>query len=281
MLYYNMVFRKNYSTVNRRKRYIKRAKGAASQSKQILTNLRSIESLKEKERGERQFTTLQHQSTNNALTDIQVHPIVPCLTGSAVAPAWDQAYWSQSTISNSVAQATCGRIYMNLAFTAYTEKQPVTFSVLHVKLVPDQADYIMETQGLGLSGINTNDFLMRGVSVVNAGIANTYGTINLNPKYFKTVKRWDFTLGSVMNDSTATTKTTVLANSHKAFQYSFPTGYKMGQVGLDDWDLATPEVICRNENLNFFIIASDNLTGLDLGNPSYTLQCRTTCTARV
>ncbi|AXH74959.1 MAG: putative capsid protein [Circoviridae sp.] len=277
-----MVLRKNSkSTVQNRKRYIKRKRSAAAQSKQILTNLRSIESLKEKERGERQFTTLQHQSTNNALTDIQVHPIVPCLTGSAVAPAWDQSFWSQSTISNTVAQATCGRIYMNFAATAYSEKQPVTFSLLHVKLVPSQADYIMETQGLGLSGITSPDFLMRGVSVVNAGIANTYGTINLNPKYFKTVKRWDFTLGSVMNDSTATTKTTVLANSHKAFSYSFPTGYKMGNVGLEDWDQAPPESICKNENLNFFIVASDNLTGLDLGNPSYTMQFRTTCTARV
>ena len=225
-----MPYRPRNDKIKRRKNYIRRRRSAGAQSKQIMTNLRSIESLKEKERGERQFTTLQHQSTNNALTDIQVHPIVPALTGSATAPAWDQAFWSQSAISNTVSQATCGRIYCDLAFTAYTEKQPVTFSVLHVKLIPAQADYIMETLGLGLSGIDVNDYLMRGVSVVNAGIANTYGTIHLNPKYFKTVKRWDFTLGAVMNDSTATTKTTVLANSHKAFSYSFPTGYKMGQV---------------------------------------------------
>lgn len=275
-----MVFRKN-NKVRARKNYIKRNKGANAQSKQILTNLRSIEALKESERGERQFTTLQHQTTNNVLTDIAVIPVVPCQTGSAQAPAWDNTYWSQSAISNSVAQARCGRIYCDMAFSSYSEKQPVTFSCLHLRLQPEYADYLMETQGLSLSNITDPEYLMRGVSVINAGIASLYGTVHVNPKFFRTVKRWDFTLGSVLSNSSATDKVGVLGNTHKAIQYSFPTGYQMGTVGGADWDSVEPEQICKNENLNFFIVCSDNISGLDLGYPSYSMAFRTTCTARV
>lgn len=276
-----MVYYKRKRPAAARKNYIKRRKGASAQSKQILTNLRSIEAVKSDLRGERQFTTLQHQTTNNTLTDIAVIPVVPSLTGSSDAPAWGNSYFSQSSISNSVAQATCGRVYCDMAFTAYTEKQPVTFTVMHVKLQPAQADYLMQTQGLLLTNLTDPDFSLRGVSVINAGIASLYGTAHLNPKYFKVIKRWDFTLGSVLDNSSATDKVAVLGNTHKAWQYSFPTGYKMGQVGLGDWQATPPEDLCKNENLNFIVVFSDNISGLDLGYPSYAMNFRSTCTARV
>jgi len=264
----------------KRKNY--RGKARRSRRPTAAKNLGKIEHIQRSLKSEIQRTVLQHQVTNNALTDYVVHPIVPCLaTGSTVAPAWGDGYFSQSEIGALASTATCGRIYLDFAFSAYSEKQPVTFTVMHVKLQPAQADFVIQSQTLQLSSLNTASYSMRGVSVVNAGIASLYGTAHVNPMYFKEVKRWDFTLGPTQSTSaTSPASTTVLSNTHKAWQYSFPTGYKMGTPGLDAWQGILPEDICKNENVNFILIFSDNLTGLDLGNPSYTINARTTVSSR-
>lgn len=277
-----MVFTRQ-NRVSARKKGIKRKRSAGAQSKQILSNLRSIESLKQANRADAQLTTLQHQVTNNVLTDYKVHCIVPSFLSTPDCPAWSPAFWSQSVISNSAPQATCGRIYIDMAFTINSERQPLNFTVMHVKLKPDMADYIVKTQGMGLSVLTGTDYTFRGVSTSTQGVASLYGCATLNPAFFKTVKRWDFSLGSTVNTSALSASTTVLGNTQKLIRYSFPTSYRMGTPGIDgqSWTTLAPDEICKNEHLNYIIVFSDNVTGLDLGYPSYSLNCICTSKALV
>jgi len=247
----------------------------------VKKNSRAIEHIKQSLKEDVQRTTLVHQVNNDVLTATTVHPIVPCVMGSADSPAWSPGYFSSALLGDKFAQATCGRVYMDMAFTTYTEKQPVTFTVMHIKATKDMADIMLNSSAMGitLANIDGNQYSYRGQVVTTTGAASLFGTVSLNPQFFNVVKRWDFTLGSTLDNSSGTDSVSVLGNTHKAIKYSFPTGYKMGTSQTGGWWATPPELICRNEVLNWIVVFSDNITGLDLGYPSYTINSMCTVTA--
>lgn len=264
--------------VQRRKNFIRRSKGSGAQSKQILTNLRSIEAIKQAARGEKNQQTLQHQVTNNILTDTTTHALVPVITGSASSPAWGTTLWSDSPIATLTPQATCGRVYCDMVFQINSEKSPVTFTVTHFKMNKAQADFIIAKMGLSLSLIDNLEYMHRGTLVSTTGVASLSGITTLNPKYFRTVKKWQFTLSAVVpSSSSAPAAITNLGNTQKHIKYSFPTGYRMGTEN-GDWSTVSPEEICKNEHYNFIMVNSDN-QGVDLAYPSYSINAISTVTA--
>lgn len=264
------------SALQKKKRNIRSKTGSKAQSKQILTNLKSIEYLKDQNRVEKTQYGMYHECTNYALTNYQVCQLNPALTAGVNSPQWRNC-WSDSALTLQAMRVTMGRIYLNMQFTSYSSLNPVTITVLHVRLQKDTADQLIETLGTDLAGLDALQYRTRGITGGYVqGQATTNGMIAMNPKYIDVKKKWIFTLSGRLSIGPTTNDSSVPTSSYKNIQYDFPTGYRFG-FDRGAWSQYSADEACRAEMKNYILVFTDQNTALAT-KPSMSIFAQCTAT---
>lgn len=259
------------------KKNIKRNKSSTSQSKQLLRTNQRIDALALKVADQKAVYGLKAEFYPDALAPLTTYtavPLCPTLVGSGAFAVWGNCF-SDDTNAYEAQRVRLGRMYTKLGFYAGAENGPVSMSIFHIRLKEETADQLIDDAGADLSGLISDKHYITGHGTgVDSGVGSH---VQLNPTYFKTVKKWNFTL---MNRYANTSNEAPMGSPSqmmKNIEYSFPLGYKLGS-DKDDWNSQTALDSTPAHMRNFILIFCDN-SSLDAANPTYRFLCQCNATA--
>lgn len=251
---------------------IKKSKSARAQQRQLSRVNARIDSLALKVLDQKSTYGMKLEETPLALdplTNYRAIPICPTLQGSGNYSVWGNCFSAGEKAYDSE-RVRLGRCYTKMGFYSNSESGPNNFSVFHVKLQPETMDELITSAGEDLSSLTTDIHYITGHGTdVTSGVGSH---VQLNPRFFRTQKKWNFTLvnkhlpgGAAHNLGTNTIQ--------KIIEYSFPLGYKIGSDGSKWRTMSAPDSH-ELDKRNFILIFCDN-SSLDAENPSYRIlaQC--------
>ena len=288
-------YRKN-SGQKKLQKWAKKRRGARSQAGQIVKLSKSIASINNRTAATRIRFGLFHEINTVAIpavvnTDYTCYRMQPAYhvgAGSGVvgpgaptwlgSPAWDN-YFSAGDLSHTVPSMRLGRMNVLMRFNSGNEEAPTNFSVFHCKLQPEHAEYMLETYGLELKGLENIKHYLLG-SPQTSDNASTSGDVVMNPHWFKVIKSWKWQFTNKM--VTGSAYSTNHRSTYKRIQYSFPMGYKLGREGGSaNWQTANADMDTPNHLKNYLFIFCNNSL-LDLGeSPSMAIMLRCYGTAQI
>lgn len=268
-------------TANRNKsavklqRFIRRRRSANAQSVQLVKTNKRINLLQTKLKSNPNKYGLYHEVYSTALTGYTPLMIQPAGTAGTNSVAWANCF-SNNTAAVNANRVRLGKLYIHMQFTCYTEPQPITYSVFHVRLTPKNSVHMVQQFGTALAGITTPTYFIRGASSVLPYSANTEGLVMLNPDYFIIKKRWHFTLTN-RQVGIGSSQTTNASSTFKNIDYSFPLNYTLGQ-GHGSWKAVSADGDTKSDLKNYILVFSNN-AGADLEYGSVSILCQCTATA--
>lgn len=259
-------------------RWVRRRRGARSQSKQISKAFKKIASIRDDMRKDDQKYGLTKEFISSGLTD-KILLIAPAYTAGAASPAWTNCF-ADNTNALLCNRVRLGRCYVKMQFTSANERSPITYSVFHVRLNPKNAEYLINQYGDNLATLSSPLGFIRGTTPISAGDASGGGNVMLNPDWFIVKKQWRFTLSQyVATDDTGQPQRSAQktgSGTLKNIDYSFPLGYTLGK-GVGSWADVPADKDTAPHLRNYFMIFSDNL-GTDLQYNQYSILCQSTAT---
>lgn len=257
----------------RRSRFIRWAKSASAQSRQIQTNNRRLNAVQARLAQDTQRYGLTKEFISSGLTD-KILMIAPAATAGLSSPVWTNCF-ANNTNALLANRVRLGRCYMKMQFTCGNERAPITYSVFHVRLNPKNAEYVISQFGDNLATLSSPLGYIRGTTATSLGDASGGGNVMLNPDWFIVKKQWRFTLTGYNNVSVITSST----NSYSTFRnidYSFPMGYTLGK-GVGSWGDVPADKDTAPHLRNYLMVFSDNI-GTDLQYNQYSILCQCTAT---
>lgn len=257
----------------RRSRFIRWAKSASAQSRQIQTNNRRLNAVQARLAQDTQRYGLTKEFISSGLTD-KILMIAPAATAGLSSPVWTNCF-ANNTNALLANRVRLGRCYMKMQFTCGNERAPITYSVFHVRLNPKNAEYVISQFGDNLATLSSPLGYIRGTTATSLGDASGGGNVMLNPDWFIVKKQWRFTLTGYNNVSVITSST----NSYSTFKnidYSFPMGYTLGK-GVGSWGDVPADKDTAPHLRNYLMVFSDNI-GTDLQYNQYSILCQCTAT---
>lgn len=280
-----IVGRKIAKKKKRKLRIIETKTSAAAQSKQIAATVKRVDRLSTRVYRDSTRYGLYHVARSSLMgAAANVVYLQPALTvspsGAGFSPAWGPCF-EQAPSALNCTRARLGRMYVKMCFTCNTEDAPITISVFHVRLNPKNAEYIMKTNSTNFgtilgSGAN-EEYLVRSPSTYTTGLAENFGTPMLSPAYFIVKRSWTFTIGTQNNTAVGTSPSTVLSQTMKLINYSFPLGYTLGS-GTGTWGDVSADTDTAPHLKNYLLVFSNNSL-LDLAqSPSYSILSQCTAT---
>lgn len=268
-------YRKRRNT--RRSRFIRWAKSASAQSRQIQTNNRRLNAVQARLKKDTQRYGLTKEFISSGLTD-KVLLIAPALTAGTSSPSWSNCF-ANNTNALLANRVRLGRCHVKMQFTSANERSPITYSIFHVRLNPKNAEYVISQYGDNLATLSSPLGFIRGTTPVAAGDASGGGNVMLNPDWFIVKKQWRFTLAQyVATDDTGQPQRSSQrtgSGTLKNIDYSFPMGYTLGK-GVGSWGDVPADKDTAPHLRNYFMVFSDNI-GTDLQYNQYSILCQ--CTA--
>ena len=154
------------------------------------------------------------------------------------------------------------------------EDGPTTFTSFLVMLRPDTMAQLTENQGTDLQGsLLENIHYMNALQTDAGGATYTSGQIELNPAYFKILKRWNFSIGVETFSTAANEPSRSLDESFKRYTGSIKVNKKL-QNGRGNFDPSSMTTF-QNEAKVFLLTFTDNITGIE-GSPRLDGQCMVT-----
>lgn len=270
---YGSFSRKRRNT--RRSRFIRWAKSASAQSRQIQTNNRRINSVNRRLRADTQKYGMYHEFTgdNYANSFLCIAPArVADSTYTTTFPQWTNCFGNAPNAAEAN-RVRLGRCHLKMQFTSYSEKSPVTYSIFHVRLNPKNAQYVTQTFGPNLgAATGTPRLYIRGASSATTGLADGSASTMLNPDYLIVKKQWHFTLSqyTASNIEQPQSKMPTLKN----ISYSFPMNYTLGK-GINNWTEVSAHDDTAPELRNYLLIFTNNQL-LDLQSNSYSILAQVT-----
>ncbi len=254
-------------------RWVRRRRGARSQSKQISKAFKRIDAIRDDMRKDDQKYGLFKEFISSGLTD-KFLLIAPANTAGASSPVWNNCF-ADNTNALLANRVRLGRCYMKMQFTCANERSPITYSMFHVRLNPKNAEYVVSQYGDNLASLPGTSGYIRGSTATSIGDASGGGNVMLNPDWFIVKKQWRFTLSALTNTS-QTQPTTTPAGSTKNIDYSFPLNYTLGK-GISSWSTLAADTDTAPHLRNYLLIFSDNI-GTDLQYNQYSILCQCTAT---
>ncbi len=254
-------------------RWVRRRRGARSQSKQISKAFKKIASIRDDMRKDDQKYGLTKEFISSGLTD-KILLIAPAATAGLSSPAWTNCF-ANNTNALLANRVRLGRCYVKMQFTCANERSPITYSVFHARLNPKNAEYLINQYGDNLATISSPLAFIRGTTATSIGDASGGGNVMLNPDWFVVKKQWRFTMSALTNTS-QTQPTTTPLGSTKNIDYSFPLGYTLGK-GVGSWGDVPADKDTAPHLRNYLMIFSDNI-GTDLQYNQYSILCQSTAT---
>lgn len=276
---YGSFSRKRRNT--RRSRFIRWAKSASAQSRQIQTNNRRINSVNRRLRADTQKYGMYYEFTgsNYANEFICIAPArVADSTFSSTFPQWTNCFGNAPNAAEAN-RVRLGRCHLKMQFTSYTERDPVTYSVFHVRLNPKNAQYVTQTWGPTLTASSgTPRLWVRGANTLTQGLADGAASTMLNPDYFIVKKSWHFTLAQYVstNDTGQPQRSAQNTGSGtlKNISYSFPMNYTLGK-GINNWTEVSAHDDTDPSLRNYLLIFTNNQLA-DLQSNSYSILAQVT-----
>ena len=194
--------------------------------------------------------------------------IIPlCPSRGATADGFSQ--WAQvfSNDQNCLesSKVRFGKMNVDMQFTSYSEKSPITFTCFLVKLREKTAKQVITDLGDDLSGTWVDGtHYARGLSTTYAGNSNCFGFVHLNPELFKVVKKKQFTIGAYEATTSALQGTRAysaikggMEGTLKNYSYQVPLGYQV--VNHDgSWTALNPKSGTKILNRHYIVVFSDN-----------------------
>ncbi len=257
----------------RRSRFIRWAKSASAQSRQIQTNNRRLNAVQARLKKDTQRYGLTKEFISSGLTD-KVLLIAPAASAGTSSPAWTNCF-ANNTNALLANRVRLGRCYMKMQFTCANERSPITYSIFHVRLNPKNAEYVISQFGDNLASLSSPLGYIRGTTATSIGDASGGGNVMLNPDWFIVKKQWRFTMSALTNTS-QTQPTTTPLGSTRNIDYSFPLGYSVGK-GVGSWGDVPADKDTAPHLRNYIMIFSDNI-GTDLQYNQYSILCQSTAT---
>lgn len=254
-------------------RWVRRRRGARSQSKQISKAFKKIASIRDDMRKDDQKYGLTKEFISSGLTD-KVLLIAPAATAGLSSPVWTNCF-ANNTNALLANRVRLGRCYMKMQFTCASERSPITYSIFHARLNPKNAEYLINQYGDNLATLSSPTAYIRGSTATSIGDASGGGSVMLNPDWFVVKKQWRFTLAGLTNASVASASTTP-SSTYKNIDYSFPLGYSLGK-GVGSWGDVPADKDTAPHLRNYLLIFSDNI-GTDLQYNQYSILCQSTAT---
>ncbi len=262
---------------SRKRTYRKKRTYSKKKRSSVTANRKSIEGIQRSLRSDRNQYGLCHEARSSSFGDAVV-PAMPALIASTYSPAWGN-WGPDSSVAQSCGRVTVPSVHCGMQFTAYTELDPVHFTVYHVKLVPLSAADLIATQTRALTNVGTDTELQcRGNFQSTGGVASTNGFVRLNPRYFEVKKKWTFQLGGELAVSPGQQISTNMHDSIKNIEYTIPMGNQVLGSPNGEWTALKADAY-KNENLNYILVFTDQSV-LDTNSPSYNILMSTIVTAK-
>lgn len=259
-------------------RWVRRRRGAHSQSKQISKAFKKIDAIRDDMRKDDQKYGMYKEFISSGLTD-KVLLIAPAGAAGASSPVWTNCF-ANNTNALLANRVRLGRCYMKMQFTSANERSPITYSIFHVRLNPKNAEYLVSAYGDNLATLPEPEGYIRGSTATATGDASGGGNVMLNPDWFIVKKQWRFTLSQYVasNDTGQPQRSSQNTGSGtlKNIDYSFPMNYTLGK-GIDSWSTVPADKDTPPHLRNYFLIFSDNV-GADLQYNQYNILCQCTAT---
>ena len=265
--------RKYNGAAKKLQRYIRRRRGARAQSNQLVKTNKRINRIQSQLRREVNKFGLFHEVYSNSFTLASIM-VQPAFAVGVNSPGWANCFATSAAAINAT-RARLGRCHIQMAFTCGTEPQPVTFTVLHVKLTPRNAENLIQDVGTDFSGLAEPLHYIRGAPGITAYAATTNGRVMLNPDYFIVKKKWTFCLTN-RQVGLGSSQTTNGFNTYKNISYTIPLGYTLG-LGTGSWGDANADENTPAAMKNWILVFTDNSL-LDAESSSFS--CLMQCTAR-
>lgn len=257
-------------------RWARRRRGPRAQAGQIVRISKRVSRLANKVSGEVNKWGLVHEVGSVTLSGFYPFQLVPAASaGPGGSLAWTNCFDASDAAAN-VNRVRIGNIKLVMRFTSFTEPQPISFTVIHCKLQPAQAQHMTTTFGTHLIGITSPQYYIRGSAGTLPYTAACNGEVMLNPTYFKTVQRWNFTLTN-RQVGIGSAQSTVPSATYKRIETTLRTGYTLGD-GFGSWRTKNADVDTKPEHKHYIFIFSDNLAA-DVEFPSCQLFAQSTVTA--
>ena len=166
------------------------------------------------------------------------------------------------------------KIDYDFQFKCHSEEGPTTFTAFLVTLRTDTMSQLTENQGTDLQGgLLENIHYMNGLQQDNSGVNYTSGQVELNPAYFKILKRWNFAIGVETFSTAANEPSRSLDESYRRYTGMVKVNKKL-QNGRGNFDPASMSTF-QNEAKVFLLTFTDNVTSIE-GAPVLDGQCMLT-----